>query len=181
MSPVGHSLIGLSFAAAAFPQSRDPRLQILLPISFVALANLPDWPIPNWGHDRYDISHSIFVNAALIGLVLSFWYSLSRFRSSVNLNCMLLGAGAWLSHLVLDSFYSHDRGIAIFWPFSEGRLNFPMPWFNTLDLSQSVVSRHNLSVYSIELAAYLPILVIVWVVRRIAISQPHAEPNTIAR
>jgi hypothetical protein len=39
--------------------------------AFIALSLVPDYRIPNWGHDRYYISHSIFTNALLmLGLVL---------------------------------------------------------------------------------------------------------------
>lgn len=158
MSPVGHSLVGLAFAAMAMPLFASRKWQIGLPIVFVALASLPDWPIPNWGHDRYDISHSIYVNTMLIGLSILLWRLIPSLRSSVPFQCVAFGTGAWLSHLILDSFYNHGRGVAIYWPFSDGRLNFSVPWFDTLDLTQSIISRHNMSVYAIEFAAYLPVL-----------------------
>ncbi len=160
MSPVGHSLVGLAFAAVALPASRDWKWQIGLPIAFVALANLPDWPIPNWGHDRYDISHSIYVNFALVAIGCFLVWLIPNLKTIVTWPCILLGAAAWLSHLLLDSFYNHGRGVAIYWPLSDGRLNFSIPWFNNLDLSQSVISRHNMYVYGIEFAAYLPVLII---------------------
>jgi hypothetical protein len=166
MSPIGHSLVGLAFAAIALPVFHDYKWRLGLPILFVALANLPDWPIPNWGHGRYDISHSIFVNLALITLVLLLWRVVPRLNSSFSLRCVLLGAAAWLSHLVLDSFYNHGRGVAIYWPFSDGRLNLSMPWFSTVDLSQSALSQQNLSVYTIEFAAYLPVLIMAVLVGR---------------
>lgn len=159
MSPVGHSIVGLAFAAVALPRRVNRKWLIGLPIAFVALASLPDWPIPSWGHDRYDISHSIFVNISLIGLVVLLWCMVPMFRSLIHARCLCLGAAAWLSHLLLDSFYNHSRGVAICWPFSDARLNFPIPWFNTLDLSQSIASPHNLSVYIIEFMAYLPVLI----------------------
>jgi len=161
MSPVGHSLIGLAFASVALSPSQTRKWKFGLLVSFVALASLPDWPIPNWGHDQYRVSHSVYVNLALIGFVLLLWGAVPYFRSRVTLRCFMLGAGAWLSHLLLDSFYNHNLGIAIYWPFSEGRLNFSMPWFDTLDLTQSAVSPHNLSVYAIEFVAYFPVLIIV--------------------
>ena len=76
----------------------------------------------------------------------------------MTFQCVVCGAGAWLSHLMLDSFYNHGHGVAIYWPFSNGRLNFSISWFDTLDVTQSIISRHNLSVYAIEFAAYLPVL-----------------------
>ena len=167
MSPVGHSLVGLSLAAIAMPPSRGRFWKTGLLVSFVALANLPDWPIANWGHDRYDISHSIFVNISLIGLTTLVWLITPRLKSSLPLPCFLLALSAWLSHLLLDSFYNHGLGIAIYWPFSDGRLNFAMPWFNTLDLSQSITSQHNLYVYFIEFIAYGPVLILALVVGKI--------------
>ncbi len=160
MSPVGHSMVGLAFAAVAIPSLKGRKAKVLAPTLFVAVANLPDWPIPNWGHDRYQISYSVFVNVAFISFVFACWTALPKLRSAIPTPCMLLGAGAWLSHLVLDSFYNHGRGIAIYWPISKGRLNLAMPWFNTLDLSQSMIARHNLSVCAIEFTAFLPIMIV---------------------
>jgi hypothetical protein len=55
---------------------------------------------------------------------------------------------AWLSHLPLDSMYSHGMGIAIFWPFSDAHLAMPVPWFETVSLPAQ--SGHNLRVFAIE-------------------------------
>jgi len=152
MSPVGHTLIGLAFASVALPSVPGRKRKLAAAALFVALANLPDWPIPYWGHDRYFISHSLFVNLALIGILAFF------LRRQLPAKTIILGAGAWLSHLLLDSFYSHGQGIAIYWPVSMERLNLAMPWFKNLDLSQSPLSAHNLSVGFVELLAFSPIL-----------------------
>ena len=91
MTPMGHSLIGLSFASLALSTSKNATnhrwRNCGVALTFVALANLPDWPLPNWGHDRYDVSHSIFVNAGLICTVIAVmktlakgkWFSQPRF------------------------------------------------------------------------------------------------------
>ncbi len=152
MSPVGHTIIGLAFAAVAMPSMSGPKRKLTCGVAFAAIANLPDWPIPYWGHQRYLISHSVFVNLALIGIAAVLLRR--RFRAKL----ILLATGAWLSHLLLDSFYSHGQGIAIYWPVSTGRLNLAMPWFRNLDLSQSPISGHNLSVGLVELLAFAPIL-----------------------
>ena len=164
MSPVGHSLVGLAFAALALPKSSSRKRMVILPIVFVALANLPDWPFPNWGHDQYRISHSVFVNLLLIAIAMLVWSMIPWFRSQVPVRFLWMGAAAWLSHLLLDTFYNHGRGLAIYWPFSSGRLNLAIPCFDTLDLSQSIVSRHNLAVYGIEAVIYLPVLFIALVI-----------------
>ena len=160
MSPIGHSLVGLAFASIAISPSCSRIKKVCMPIVFVALANLPDWPIPNWGHDRYDISHSIYVNIALIFLLIFCWSFSPKVRSNLQLRYVLLGGAAWLSHLLLDSFYNHGNGIGVYWPFSDAHLNLSMPWFNTLDLSQSVFGTHNLSVYATEFVAYFPLLLL---------------------
>ena len=50
---MGHSLVGLSLATLATLPRRSSKRQWFGGVCiFVALANLPDWPIPNWGHDR---------------------------------------------------------------------------------------------------------------------------------
>ena len=155
-------MMGLAFAAFALPVDRKPTDRILrtggIAFAFVALANLPDWPLPGWGHDQYRVSHSLFVNGGLIVLAIvaarifasKAWYGSWRFLG--------LAAMAWLSHLLLDSFYSHGRGIVILWPISNGRLKFPIPWFENFDLSQSVFSQFNLTVFGIEFVSYTPIL-----------------------
>ena len=162
MTPIGHSLIGLSFAALAVPINRKTSIinwrSLGVACAFVALANLPDWPLPNWGHDRYDISHSVFVNVGLIGLVVVLvkvfakrnWLSRNRF--------LVLAAMAWTSHLLLDTFYNHGKGIGLLWPVSKQKLSLAMPWFGNWDLSQPVTSSHNLSVFGIEFLVYFPIL-----------------------
>ena len=175
MSPVGHSLVGLAFAALALPRNSNWKWRLGLPIVFVAIANLPDWPLPGWGHQRYNISHSVFVNIGLIGLILT----LHQLKPKISFRCLLLGAGAWLSHLLLDSFYNHGQGIAIYWPVSKSSLNFSMPWFNTLDVSQSVFARHNLSVFAIEFVAYLPVLIIALAIGTL-IRRKLKDPHDVA-
>lgn len=160
MSPVGHSLVGLAFAAVAFPSIRSRKWKVVAAIAFVALASLPDWPLPNWGHDKYKVSHSIFVNVALISILIAAWFLISRVKAAIPLPVVLLGSGAWLSHLLLDTFYNHGIGLKIYWPFSEARLNLAIPWFNVIDVKQSILSQHNLSVYGIEFIAYTPILLL---------------------
>ncbi|MFK7817440.1 MAG: metal-dependent hydrolase [Planctomycetaceae bacterium] len=171
MSPVGHSLVGLTLATIAGEPKRSRRWKLVTAITFVALASLPDWPLPCWGHDRYDISHSIFVNVGLVTLFLTLWKWIPRINRSVPTRYIAFGITAWLSHLLLDSFYNHGRGVAIFWPFSDGRLKLPIPWFNTLDLSQPILGNHNLSVFVIEFVAYSPL----WLVSIILIQRRDAS------
>jgi membrane-bound metal-dependent hydrolase YbcI (DUF457 family) len=78
------------------------------------------------------------------------------------------GALAWGSHFLLDSFYNHGRGIAIYWPFSTATLALPLPWFTTLKGTPPSLDLPNLRICAIELAFYLPwlLLALIWRWRR---------------
>ena len=59
-------MMGLTIGVAAVPRDFNRRQTVVILAAFVALANAPDWPLPGWGHDRYDVSHSIFVTLAAV-------------------------------------------------------------------------------------------------------------------
>lgn len=160
MTGIGHGIVGLSLATVAMPRGSRYRGWLICLTAFVALANLPDWRLPYWGHDRYDISHSLFVNLTLIACVAVCWRYSRSFRHCVPRVCLILASVAWMSHLLLDSFYNHGKGIGIFWPFSKERLNLALPWFRTLDFSYPLLDHRNLSVLEIEFVAYTPILLL---------------------
>ncbi len=159
MSPVGHSLTGLAIGALATRGWR-PRDRAIALAGFVVLANLPDAPLPGWGHDAYHVSHSLAVTLALIATA---GWSLRRV---VPTRLLLAGGMAWLSHLLLDSFYNHGLGIEIGWPITSYRLNLPIPWLQTLELSQSAWSERNLSVGLLEALTFGPFLIACWLLSR---------------
>ena len=115
MTQVGHTLTGIALGAASAPRDAPLGWVVLHLVCLAFLANVPDLPIHGWGHDAYHFSHSIFVNLALIGLlliiVIATWDS---FKTVVERRAIVAGTAAWLSHFLLDSFYAHGRGIAIF-------------------------------------------------------------------
>ena len=157
MTSIGHSLTGIALGVLSLPQQASPRRCIFHVAAFTLLPNLPDLSLPGWGHDRYYFSHSLFVNLLLMlaALVVCAWGR--RLRNGLG-GWPVLGAaaGAWLSHLLLDSFYNHGLGVAIFWPFSTARLNLTLPWFSILDAP--LWSWQALRVSLIELAFYLPLV-----------------------
>jgi len=166
MTPVGHSIIGATIAAAVMPSTARRRTKALLIASFVLLANVPDARFSGWGHDRYDISHSLFVNAMLIALCTVLLACLPRARRLIGgRRIMLGGAGAWLSHLLLDSFYNHGRGLAIFWPFSRARLALPIPWLDNLHHRLPCIDFHTVKVTGLEMLTFGSIFVSVLLVR----------------
>ncbi len=167
MTTIGHSLTGLSIGLFALPKKKSRLFITIYAVAFIILANFPDIEIKNWGHNRYDISHSIFVNLLLILILfLSLKFSKNGLNTIERKKIFFAGTLAWLSHLLLDSFYNHGKGIAIYWPFSDGRLNFSIPWFSTLQPPPPPLTSQAIEVYTIELLFYLPIFLFCLYLRR---------------
>jgi len=164
---VGHSLLGFSLGALAIPRGWARRPKLLAFGVFGLLAGGPDLPAPFWGHSQYLVSHSLFVNLGLIAAVMGLAWALPRLRAALGgwpLVCA--GAAAWSSHLLLDSFYSHGKGVRIFWPLSLDALNLPMPWFDVLHIG--VPPHVALRIFAVEFAFYgtLLALCLVWRARQ---------------
>lgn len=152
MTPVGHSLTGLVIAVLVTPREWPLRSRLATMAAMVLLANAPDVPLPRWGHDRYDISHSVFVSAAAV-LIVALVVRLAVGAGRIPTRLYIAGGLAWFSHLLLDTTYNHGRGIAIYWPFGDGRLALTLPWFSTMN-PRDLWSAHNFRVWAIEAVVY---------------------------
>ncbi|MEM7699975.1 MAG: metal-dependent hydrolase [Verrucomicrobiota bacterium] len=138
MTPVGHSLTGAAIALAVLPSGATRQRLAATVGAFVLLANLPDFPIPGWGHDRYHVSHSLFVVSPILIFVAVICFTYPKLRKICGEpRIIIAGAIAGLSHLLLDTFYNHGKGLAMFWPLSNSRLIEKVPatarGFNLLD------------------------------------------------
>lgn len=161
MTTVGHSLMGLTIGVFAIPSAVDRKWKALIAFVFVALANLPDWPIPLvWGHDHYLASHSFFVNGLVFLVVAAPVLLWTRFRAAVPaFRLVALGGLVWASHLLLDATYNHGQGLSVCWPFWSCRLRLTLPWFSTLghgwhfDLATA-------RILALEMAAYGALLAV---------------------
>lgn len=151
MTTVGHSLTGLSIAVLTLPRGRSLAWYLLIGQFYLLFTNLPDFPIPGWGHNAYHISHSLFVTLLLTStlFLLLLW---PRIREQVQWPVFAAWSITWLSHMPLDSLYNHGRGIGIFWPFSDAHLAMPIPWFQTITLPP--FTRSNLQVFAVEAVFY---------------------------
>ncbi len=156
MTTVGHSLTGLSIAVLTLPRGRSLVWYLLVGQLYVFFANLPDFPLPGWGHDSYQVSHSIFL-AALLAAMMALLLLLPRFNARIGATVVAAWTVAWFSHMLLDSMYSHGQGIGIFWPFSDAHLALPVSWFDTLQWPPRTV--HNIRVFEIELLTFGTVLV----------------------
>ena len=177
MTPVGHTITGVAIGLMAMPRRRPKRKAALFLALCAVLANVPDFPLPNWGHERYDISHSLFVNLALIAPLAAVMFTMPHDRresresreSSGNGSARMAvgGAAAWLSHLLLDSFYNHGRGIGIFWPFSATKLALPLPWFRVLPHPLLYLDADALHIMGVELVFYGAALAAIVIARQV--------------
>lgn len=167
MTPVGHSLTAITIGVVTAPKAASPRVKAVYFAALVVLANVPDFPVAGWGHNAYHVSHSIFVNLALIAFCLAFAVAFSRITGwAVRWRMKIGGVAAWLSHLLLDSMYNHGKGVAIFWPFSDARLALPIPWFATVRNPRPFTDWQTLQVAIIELVSYGALLAVVIFVKR---------------
>lgn len=179
MTFVGHSLTATALAILSLPAPASPRRVTAQILSFVVLANLPDAPVSGWGHVRYDISHSLFVTLLLLTLLASICVWRPQLRRRLGgWSVLAAGAAAWLSHLLLDSFYNHGRGIGIFWPVSDAHLALPIPWFEVLPQVWPRWTPEATRVLAFELISYLPLVVLALgccYIQRRRMPMAHAE------
>jgi len=177
MTTVGHSLTGMAIGALVIPPQWGWPAKAAAFFAFAFLANLPDAPLPGWGHDKYQLSHSIFVNLAIIiplAGVLACWSGLLVRIGGWPV--AIGGAGAWLSHMLLDAMYSHGSGIRAFWPFSKAALDLPVPWLHTLRRGWAA-DWYTLRVALIELASFGVLLALCWAARVIWVRMRITVPG----
>ena len=151
--------MGLAAGTLCMPARLRTWQKVLFLAGFGILANVPDLPFSHWGHQAYLVSHSLFVNLALIADAWVLWWAICRlYRWRFRLTVVLAATFTWLSHFLMDALYRSPDGVKIFWPFSTGALALPLPWLSYVDLSVSPVAPCNLRVYLMELITFGPFL-----------------------
>jgi len=169
MTQVGHALTGAAIAVICLPKNKSLRYKSIHFVAFIALSLIPDYPFQNWGHDRYYISHSLFTNILLIfGLTLLLAIFKNTRMKIGGWHVAACGTAAWLSHLLLDSFYNHGKGVAIFWPLSKARLILPIPWLSVVKLLPPPITPELLKILLIEFVTFSPLVLLAIVFRNYA-------------
>jgi membrane-bound metal-dependent hydrolase YbcI (DUF457 family) len=164
LTPIGHTLTGLAIGYLAIPRETPIKQKTSLLAAFAVLASVPDLPFPYWGHSDYEVSHGLFMTTIGTGIMAAFLWFRFRGRPPITLGVMLAMALAWYSHLLLDSLYNHAIGLQIYWPFSKGRIAFPVPWL-TPGNKYDIFSMHNVKVALYEIATFAPLLLLAVVVK----------------
>ena len=162
MTEVGHVITGAAMGVLCAPSKINIKQRLLHLTAFMLIATIPDWPFKNWGHDRYYFSHSLFVTLLLISpFFIAFLFSKKLRKKAGDWPVIIFGSLAWLSHLLLDSFYNHGKGVAIYWPLSKARLALPIPWF---DVGTGPLA-HLIQVFLIEFVSYFPLVLLALLIR----------------
>lgn len=166
MTQVGHALTGTAIGVICLPKYKSRRYQFIHFATFIALGLVPDFPFPSWGHDKYYISHSLFVNLLFIVGFITLLALFKNIRAKIG-GWMVItwGAAAWLSHLLLDSFYNHGKGVAIFWPFSKARLILPVPWLSVVKTPPPPITPELLRILLIEFITFSPLVILAILIR----------------
>lgn len=166
MTQVGHALTGVAIGVMCLPRKTSLRYKSIHFAAFIALSLVPDYRLPYWGHDRYYISHSIFTNLLLILLCILLLARFKNIRTKIGGWIVVIsGAAAWLSHLLLDSFYNHGKGVAIFWPFSKARLILPIPWLSVVKTLPPPITPELLRILWIEFITFSPLVILAILIR----------------
>lgn len=161
MTTIGHTLTGIAIGLVCKPKNISLRRSIVHLAFFAFLANIPDLPLPKWGHDDYRVSHSLFVTLMFITTIVIGLAFAKKIRERLGgWPVISSGALAWLSHLLLDSFYNTGYGIAIFWPFSKARLILPIPWFSVLPSIPPPFTWPIIQIFLIEFISYFPLVIL---------------------
>ena len=168
-------LTGTAIGIVVMPDYPRTRQKTIFLLVFALLATVPDWPVRSWGHVKYYVSHSIFTNLLFIGLgwIILFilpriWrkYSINSKFQGIRWQLMLGGSLAWLSHLLLDTFYNHRKGLLMFWPVSDARLAIPIPWLAVVSRPFLPVSAGNLRILLLDFLTFFPLVILAIIIRK---------------
>jgi membrane-bound metal-dependent hydrolase YbcI (DUF457 family) len=172
MTTLGHSLTGLAALALVIPPHLSWLVRLAWVVLFIALASIPDWPLPGWGHQDLLVSHSLWLNTALwaaLAAILKKWDPDRSGKTPI----LAAGAFAWLSHLLLDTLYGDLPGVAIFWPLSDAPVSLPVPWLKTLPHVPPPFDATVIWILCLEFLTFAPLVGIAcWLRRRWVVDAP---------
>jgi membrane-bound metal-dependent hydrolase YbcI (DUF457 family) len=172
MTGIGHTLTGVAIGVICLPENKSRRWQFVQLALFGILANVPDFRLSDWGHFRYYVSHSIFVDLFVILKILPIFILLKTFREKIGgWSVVIGGVSAWLSHLLLDTFYNHGIGLMMFWPFSDARLALPIPLFSVVTHIPPPLRLDTVRILGIEFVFYGALLLLVVWLKQLGIFQ----------
>lgn len=172
-SPVGHSLMGmiLYLSYNKWGSLWGNRKEFLLYIFFAVAPDLdfiPGLLVGDAGRYHHGPPHSIF-----FALLFAFAFSLPRLRIGVKrfLSSWGIFFSLYSSHLLLDLLTIDRRspyGSPLLWPFADRYLSFPITFLPPVykDSGDALFIINNLYAVLIELAIFLPLLIIIYIYKK---------------
>lgn len=172
-SPIGHSLLGILIYQILNRRASHYNFRELF--LYVFIANLPDIDLalgffvndPSFYHQS--IIHS-FGAAVFAGLFIS----MLHLKKDMFLKTFLIFFGIYYSHVILDylasaSDTSYPYGVTLFWPLNQDLYVFPVMIFSDIwrgktneTFFSGLFNYHNFEAVLIELAIFLPLIIIVY-------------------
>lgn len=164
-SPVGHALgaiaAGWTVAAPATPR----RTRVWQMVWLAGLGIAPDFDLLIDRHSKETHSIGAAVIAAGVATLLRLPIASSRAR------IFLAAFAAWVSHPLLDMFgedSSPPIGVMLLWPFSKEHFKLPLSVFSSIyrQWREPGFTAHNLEAMLWEAAILVPVLLLVYALRR---------------
>jgi len=173
MTTFGHSLTGLAALIIIIPPWIGWWRRLAWIVIFIALASIPDWPLPGWGHQNLDVSHSLWVNLGLCFVVACILKK--TFPDRYGKTSILLAFGfTWLSHILLDTLYGNLPGVSIFWPFNDTLVSLPIPWLKTPPHVPPPFDAEVVWILFAELMTFAPLILIGYLFRDVWVGKDVA-------
>jgi hypothetical protein len=160
-------LTGVAIGVVCMPEDKPKKWKAVFLAVFAVIANIPDLQFTYQQHRLfYSVSHSLFVNLLLILLLLPLFFRSKEILLSVGgWKSVIGGAFAWLSHLLLDTFYKRGNGLMMFWPFSSAEVSLPIPWFSPVTQIPPPLTADTVHIMLIEFVFYGTLLLIAILLR----------------
>lgn len=177
-TPVAHSLIGVGTYLALNDKIQIKNWKIIL--LYVLAANAADMDfspgllVGDVAAFHHRESHSLGFSV-LFALIVGLWVRYAQKKKDFK-KPLIISFFLYLTHIVID-FFTFDKnlpyGSKLFWPFSNKYFISPAPiFYEVLRENFSVLfGRHNLIGMAIELGIFLPIIFLVYFLKKIKMGQ----------
>jgi len=177
MTTVGHSIMGLALGTAFLPRGLSKWSGAGFLVLMAAMACLPDWRVPFNRHlFKYHYHHSLLVNCIILAAIAGTMAIAGRLKSRRGWLVVAAISAAVLSHLLMDSFYSHAQGVQIGWPLGSYRLTLPIPWLHVQKQIGSFDWFHN-RIRLMEILTFGPLLALTIIVRKLILRRAKGRRN----
>lgn len=177
MTIVGHSIMGLALGTVFMPRVLSKWAARGFLVLMAAMACLPDWRVPFHRQlFNYNHHHSLLVNCIILAGIAGAMALAGMLKSRRGWLILVAISAAVLSHLLMDSFYSHAKGVQIAWPLGSYRLALPIPWLH-VQTNPGSLDWFHIRIRLIEILTFGPLLGAAIIIRALLtkLASPEVE------